>query len=293
MCLGVESFALATNGMFRMLGCQWMWWLRGIYSPQPLCSGWQGLLAMGAPESLVRHRTTTVHCPVRATSAQPLAFGAVDHWRRLSSSCTGQSGALWLLCSYFCHGTVAHYNFCSRPLVCRESLLRWLTGQSGGTTDSPVNYSGGCPGIPESGWFWVVQAWGTGQCPVRQKLSHSSPLTPNKLCPLTKFFLVLCWTLCNWDKSYLDKLVNPFGLCCTSTTKIDYRKWLTLFPFHEGCTQPLSSDTMIHLNTIVFLPYSRCSLCEESPQVGASHPYNFDHNENHKSKGGNRNTRKS
>jgi hypothetical protein len=42
-----------------------------------------------------------------------------------------------------------------------------------------------------------------------------------------------------------------------------------------------------------FLPYIICSLCEESSQVGASHPYNFDHNENHKSKGGNRNTRKS
>ena len=28
------------------------------------------------------------------------------------------------------------------------------------------------------------------------------------------------------------------------------------------------------------------SLCEESPQVGASHPYDIDHNENHKSKGG-------
>jgi hypothetical protein len=26
--------------------------------------------------------------------------------------------------------------------------------------------------------------------------------------------------------------------------------------------------------------------CEESPQVGASHPYNVDHNKNHKSKGG-------
>jgi hypothetical protein len=30
---------------------------------------------------------------VRATSAQPLGFGVVDRWRRLSSSCTGQSGA--------------------------------------------------------------------------------------------------------------------------------------------------------------------------------------------------------
>jgi hypothetical protein len=35
-----------------------------------------------------------------------------------------------------------------------------------------------------------------------------------------------------------------------------------------------------------YLPYSRCSLCEESPQVGVSHPYNIDLNEKHKSKGG-------
>jgi hypothetical protein len=63
----------------------------GIYSPQPLPSCWQRLLAMGAPDSPVRHQTTTVHCPVRATSAQPLGFRAVDRWSRLSSCCTGQS----------------------------------------------------------------------------------------------------------------------------------------------------------------------------------------------------------
>jgi hypothetical protein len=40
-------------------------------------------------------------------------------------------------------------------------------------------------------------------------------------------------------------------------------------PMDEGCTQPLSSDPMINLNTI----------CEESPQVGASRPYNKDHKE--------------
>jgi hypothetical protein len=71
-----------------------MRWLGDIYSPQPLPSRWQGLLAMGAPDSPVRHWTTTVQCPVRATSAQLLGFGAVDRWRRLSSCCTGQSGAL-------------------------------------------------------------------------------------------------------------------------------------------------------------------------------------------------------
>jgi hypothetical protein len=61
-----------------------------------------------------------------------------------------------------------------RPLARRELLLRWLTGQSGGTPDSPVNYSGGCPGIPESGLFEAVRAWCTGHCPVRQISAHSS-----------------------------------------------------------------------------------------------------------------------
>jgi hypothetical protein len=46
----------------------------------------------------------------------------------------------------------------------------------------------------------------------------------------------------------------------------------------EGCTQPLSSDPMINLNTMVFsLEYF--PVCEESPQVGASRPYNTYHKE--------------
>jgi hypothetical protein len=47
---------------------------------------------MGTPDSPVEHRTGIVHYPVRATSARPLGFGAVDHWNSLSCSCTGQSG---------------------------------------------------------------------------------------------------------------------------------------------------------------------------------------------------------
>jgi hypothetical protein len=61
----------------------------------------------------------------------------------------------------------------------------------------------------------------------------------------------------------------------------------------EGCTQSLSSDPMIYLNTTIFFLIADVYLCEESPQVRASHLYNIDHNENHNSKGGNRNTRKS
>jgi hypothetical protein len=81
---------------------------------------------MGAPDS-------PVHCPVRATSVQPLGFGAVDRWIRLSSS---------------------------------------FTGQSGGTPDSPVNYSGARLQFPESGWFKSVRPWCTGHCLVRQKPVH-------------------------------------------------------------------------------------------------------------------------
>jgi hypothetical protein len=81
-----------------------------------------------------------MHCPVRATLAQPLGFGAVDHWRYLSSSCTGQSSATpdCPVPSDFCaallitvpsdeqtvgvQGAVA-------PLAHRE--VRWHTGWSG------------------------------------------------------------------------------------------------------------------------------------------------------------------
>jgi hypothetical protein len=45
----------------------------------------------------------------------------------------------------------------------------------------------------------------------------------------------------------------------------------------EGCTQPLSSDPMIDLNTTVFSFLSILPICEESPQVGVSRPYNVDH----------------
>jgi hypothetical protein len=44
----------------------------------------------------------------------------------------------------------------------------------------------------------------------------------------------------------------------------------------KGCTQPLSSDPMINLNTTVFF-LSLSPVCEESPQLGASRPYNDDH----------------
>jgi hypothetical protein len=70
-----------------------MRWLEGIYSPQPLPSRWQRLLAMGATDSPVAHQTVTVYYLVRTTSARSLGFRAVDRWSHLFFCCTRQSGA--------------------------------------------------------------------------------------------------------------------------------------------------------------------------------------------------------
>jgi hypothetical protein len=119
--------------------------LGGIYSLQPLPSHWLTLMSMGTPDSPVVHRT--LHCSLFGAChvTRPLGFGAVDHWSSLSSCGTEQSGGtpdspvrsdfadwLWLLMVRL---------YCSRPWR-SWLLLRWRTGQSGSTSDSPVNYSG-------------------------------------------------------------------------------------------------------------------------------------------------------
>jgi hypothetical protein len=50
-----------------------------------------------------------------------------------------------------------------------EPLLRCHTGQSDGTPDSLMNYSGARPQKPESGEFEFVRPWCTGQCPVAHR----------------------------------------------------------------------------------------------------------------------------
>jgi hypothetical protein len=99
LCLGVNALALVLNENFRRLGCLELWWLGGIYSPQPPRSRWGRLLAMGTPGSPVRHRTGHVHCPVHRHVTQLLGFGSSRSLASLSSCGTGQSSApltLWL-----------------------------------------------------------------------------------------------------------------------------------------------------------------------------------------------------
>jgi hypothetical protein len=57
----------------------------GIYSHQPNCSRWRRLLAMGAPDSPVRHRTVS-GAPATSPGRWILTVGASVFWA------TGQSG---------------------------------------------------------------------------------------------------------------------------------------------------------------------------------------------------------
>jgi hypothetical protein len=74
----------------------------GIYSHQPKCSRWRRLLAKGALDSPVHHRTVSGapprHPPVRAWS-----WSTVGGFVRCD---TGQSGAPLTVCSNFCRGIV-------------------------------------------------------------------------------------------------------------------------------------------------------------------------------------------
>ena len=63
-------------------------------------------------------------------------------------------------------------------------------------------------------------------------------------------------------------------------------------PTDEGCNQPLSSGPKTHLNTTVFCFSLLYPACEESPQLGASRPYNLMFTKKHGSKDGMSNAHK-
>jgi hypothetical protein len=93
MCLGVNALALVLNVISEKLEYQRLWWLGVFIAPNHLGSHWPRLLAMGAPDSPVRHLTGIVRCPVCCHVSQPLGFRACRPLEALSSYGTGQSGA--------------------------------------------------------------------------------------------------------------------------------------------------------------------------------------------------------
>jgi hypothetical protein len=124
MCLWVVGFALVLNRNFRILGCQWMRWL-GVFIAS------NHFLAVGNFCWRWAHRTDTVDCLVRATSASPLGFRASWPLEPLSCSCTGQSDDLWLLWSDFCRALFIIVHFCSQPLTRSDRCLAGSSGMSG------------------------------------------------------------------------------------------------------------------------------------------------------------------
>jgi hypothetical protein len=123
---------------------EWGGW-GGTYSPQPLPSRRQRLLAMGASDSQVHHRTTTVHISdarhvsaiVRVWSSWPLKT-LVVLLHRIVRCHTRQSGDLWLLRSDFYCDTVQHRSSAQSTVGAQGAVaslahrtVRWHTGQSG------------------------------------------------------------------------------------------------------------------------------------------------------------------
>jgi hypothetical protein len=114
-------------------------------------------LAVGKVYWRWAHRTVTVHCPVRAMSAQPLGFGAVDHWRRLSFCCTGQSSDLGLLCSDFCCDTVPHCSVLQLTVGAQGAIaplahrtVRWIIVERVSEFPRVACSKGAWPGTPDT-----------------------------------------------------------------------------------------------------------------------------------------------
>jgi hypothetical protein len=115
----------------------------GIYSHQPNCSHWRRLLAMGALDRPVRHRTVSGapprHPVVRAWSWSTVG-GSVFMWHRTVRCPSDQLLSRSLCCTIPCQ---------SRP-------LRADSRCSAGAPDSPVYYSGAAPGKPEAEEFELI-----------------------------------------------------------------------------------------------------------------------------------------
>jgi hypothetical protein len=125
----------------------------------------------------VRHRTLS-GAPATSPGRWVSTVGASDNWT------TGQScGASDRSCSLSgapsapgLTSTCAVVHCSISLFLCRRSLARY-SRYSAGTPDSPVNYSGVAPRIPEGGKFGVgfpgapdTVRWCTRHCPVAHRI---------------------------------------------------------------------------------------------------------------------------
>jgi hypothetical protein len=156
MCLGVKYFALVLNIEFRTLGWLWMRWLGVFIAPNHF-------LAIGKVCWRWAHRTVRWRTG-RSLSGAHHVSASVRVWSYWSLELFVfllHRTVQWPLTlrSDFCTTLFDTVHLSSRLLARRESLLCWLTGQSGATPDSPMNYSGASP---LNFWVWPVW-WVPGQ----------------------------------------------------------------------------------------------------------------------------------
>jgi hypothetical protein len=158
------------------------------------------LLAMGAPD---RHCSLSGAPPRHPTVR---VRSEIDRWSFVSLRhrkvwChNGQSGALWLRGSDFYHCTIHVVSTFAVDRCAQIVVARWHTGQSGGTPDSSVNYSGACVRKPESGCLDPIRSWCTGHCSVAHRTvqcarpQHTWFLLLLWIGSLSWIFICLCWT---------------------------------------------------------------------------------------------------
>lgn len=162
---------------------------------------------MGPPDSLVSHRTGSVHCPV-CLLAPVLTLRTVRALQRF-------------------------YSFPLASTVALQPLLCCHTGQSSATPDSPVNYSGVSFLEPEGGEFELIHpgALDTVRCarPGQPSIFFCSFL----LIPILDFLLVCVEPLAPVELIIYSKLVSPIICVRQFNHQNHLGKGLTLFPFQS------------------------------------------------------------
>jgi hypothetical protein len=133
----------------------------GIYSPQPLPSRWQRLLAMDAPDS---------HCSVSGACHVSASIRVWSSWPLESFVFLLHRAVRWPL-------TSARHCL----TLCAFAVDRWHAGSrcSAGSPDSPVAHQTvrwiiveRAQKKPKNGLFVCWLAWCTGQCPVHHFSAH-------------------------------------------------------------------------------------------------------------------------
>jgi hypothetical protein len=154
----------------------------GIYSPNHYPPTTKRTVGEGFCR--MAHRTVryaTGHCPVRQPRHQAVGFrplelltcGPPDSHYSLSGASSGAALTSARRRALFT------FTVPLQTTVCAKYLLRWHTGQSGATPDSPMNYSGAASLNSRRWQVQIGTTWCTGHCPVAHRTVRCArPMLP-------------------------------------------------------------------------------------------------------------------